>query len=258
MDYRIDMVEHGAVFRLTRPERLNSSTLAIWQGFEQLLNMLECDPVARLLVVTGEGAKSFCAGTDLADTIALGVAEIADRCDHVRGLLMRLSRSPLISVAALNGLAYGGGLELAAACTFRVAAPHVRLAVPEVKLGAMPAYGGTQFLTALIGPALALDLLLTGRTVAIEEAVRIGLVSRVTGDGADVVAAALELAASVGQFSRPAIAAIRQAVAAAGPQPTDSGMACEGRLARELFAGEDCREGTAAFLEKRAPVFRGR
>jgi enoyl-CoA hydratase/carnithine racemase len=122
----------------------------------------------------------------------------------------------------------------------------------------MPAYGGTQFLTSLLGVPIALDLLLTGRTVDVEEALRIGLISRAIAADSDVVEAALQLARSVAQFSFPAITAIRQAVMAAESQPTDAGMAREGQLARELFAGEDCREGVASFLEKRAPKFKGR
>lgn len=257
MDFRIDHVDGGAVFRLTRPQKLNSGTLEIWSGFERLLDVLEGGG-GRFLIITGEGTQSFCAGTDLGDTTSLSADEVADRCDYTRNLLLRLSRSALISVAALNGLAFGGGLELAAACTFRVAAPHVRLSLPEVKLGSIPAYGGTQFVTAIVGPAIALDLMLTGRSVMVDEALQIGLVSRKIDPEADVVEEALVLARSVCRFSRPAVAAIRHAVAAAGPLPTNDGLALEGALAREIFSGEDCREGTAAFLEKRTPHFKDR
>lgn len=257
MDCRSDRVEDGAVFRLTRPHKLNSTTYVVWQELNTLLDILEADG-ARFLVVTGEGEKAFCAGTDLGDTIELSTSELCDRCDYARATLLRLSRSPLLSVAALNGLAYGGGLELAMACTFRIAAPRVRLSLPEIKLGAIPAYGGTQFLPALVGQARALDLLLTGRSVDADEALAMGLVSRVADADADVVSLAVALARSVSQYSAPAIAALRQAVATANPRPDDAGMAREGALAREIFAGEDCREGTLAFLEKRAPRFKGR
>ncbi len=257
MDFRIEHIENGAIFRLSRPDKLNSTTPAIWAGLEALLDELETGG-GRFLVVTGEGEKAFCAGTDLGSTTSLSADQVGDRCDQVRALLTRLSRSRLISVAALNGLAYGGGLELASACTFRVALPHVRLSVPEIKIAAMPAYGGTQFLTSLLGRAVALDLLLTGRVVPADEALRIGLVSRVVDGSTGIVDEAVALANSVCAHSAAAITAIREAVSAADAGPADDGMDREGVLARQIFTSEDCREGTAAFLEKRAPRFTGR
>ncbi len=254
-DFRIDPLPDGAVFRLTRPAKLNAITRPILLGLAACLDDLEARGM-RLLVITGEGDRAFCAGTDLAETQEMSAAARLDKSAMARDLFARLSRSSLISVAAVNGLAFGGGLELAMACTFRVAAPHVSVSLPEIKLGLLPAYGGTQFLAALVGSARALDLMLTGRRVGAEEALTMGLLSRVVAPEEDVLARALALGREVTQFSGQAIDGIRRCVAGAGAQVTDAGLAAEDRVVREVFVTENAREGVAAFLEKRAPVFR--
>jgi enoyl-CoA hydratase len=254
-DFQIDPLPDGAVFRLTRPAKLNAITRPILLGLAACLDDLEARGM-RLLVITGEGERAFCAGTDLAETQEMSAAARLDKSAMARDLFARLSRSSLISVAAVNGLAFGGGLELAMACTFRVAAPHVSVSLPEIKLGLLPAYGGTQFLAALVGSARALDLMLTGRRLGAEEALAMGLLSRVVAPEEDVLARALALGREVTQFSGQAVDGIRRCVAAAGAQVTDAGLAAEDRVVRDVFVTENAREGVAAFLEKRAPVFR--
>ena len=253
--FRIEALPDGAVFRLARPEKLNAITRPILLGLARCLDELEARRM-RVLVVTGEGARAFCAGTDLAETRDMPEPARLDKSAMARELFARLSRSPLISVAAINGLAFGGGLELAMACTFRVAAPQASVSLPEIRLGLLPAYGGTQFLAALVGSARALDLMLTGRRVPADEALAMGLVNRVLDPGEDVVARALELGREVTQWSAPAIDGIRRCVAAAGARVTDDGLAVEDGAVREVFVTDNAREGVAAFLEKRPPVFR--
>jgi len=255
--FRIESLPEGAVFRLTRPAKLNAITRPILAGLAECLDGLEARGL-RLLVVTGDGERAFCAGTDLAETTEMAPAARLDKSQRARELFARLSRSRVLSVAALNGLAFGGGLELAMACTFRVAAAHVAVSLPEVKLGLLPAYGGTQFLPALVGAARARDLMLTGRAVAANEAQQMGLIDRVTAPGTDVLAQAIELGREVTRFSQPAIDGIRRCVAAAGATVTDAGLAVEDRVVREVFLSDDAREGVAAFLQKRAPAFRNR
>ncbi len=251
-EFRIEPLPEGALLRLARPAKLNSITKAILVGLAQCLDALEAQR-KRVLVITGEGERAFCAGTDLAEVREMPEAAQLDKSRMARDLFARLSRSPLISVAAVNGLAYGGGLELAMACTFRVAAAHARCSLPEIKLGLLPAYGGTQFLPALVGASRALDLMLTGRAVSADEALAIGLADPA---GGDVVAHALELARQVTCFPAAAVAGIRRCVAAAGASVTDAGLGVEDAVVREVFVHDDAREGVAAFLEKRAPVFR--
>ena len=253
-EFSIESLPDGAIFRLTRPAKLNALTKPMLLGLSACLDDLQARGL-QLLVITGAGEKSFCAGTDLAETRKVSQPERLDKSQMARELFARLSRAPIISVAAINGLAYGGGLELAMACTFRVAAPHVTVSLPEIKLGLLPAYAGTQFLPALVGQARALDLMLTGRSVPAQEALAMGLLSRVLEPGTDLLAAALDLAREVTRFSPSAIDGIRRCVAAAGAQVTDEGLAVEDAVVREVFVSDNAREGIAAFLEKRPANF---
>jgi enoyl-CoA hydratase len=244
----------GEVFRIERPAKLNALTRPVLDGLAACLTDLERRR-ARLLVITGAGARAFCAGTDLAELQGLsGDARMA-KTTMARDLLVRLSRSPLVSVAAVNGLAYGGGLELAMACTLRIAAPDVSLSLPEVKLGLLPAYAGTQFLPAIVGPARALEIMLTGRSVPVDEARAIGLVHRIAAADAPLLEQALAFGREVVRHSPEAVAAIRRCVAAAGVQVGDAGLSTEDAQVRATFDGVNAREGVAAFLEKRAPRF---
>jgi len=252
--FSIEPLPDGAIFRLTRPAKLNAITRPMLLGLAGCLDDLESRRM-RVLAITGEGERAFCAGTDLAETREMPEGERLDKSEMARRLFARLSRSPLVSVAALNGLAFGGGLELAMACTFRVAAPHVSVSLPEIKLGLLPAYGGTQFLAALVGGARALELMLTGRPVRADEALAMGLLSRVAAPGENPLGPALELAREVTRFSPQAIAGIRRCVAAAGERVTDEGLALEDVVVREVFTTGNAREGVAAFLEKRPPRF---
>lgn len=252
---RLEPFEGGVVLRLTRAAKLNAITKPILLALDACLRDMAAAG-QRLLIITGEGEKAFCAGTDLAETQAMPPDARLEKSAMARDLLVRLSRSPVVSVAAINGLAYGGGLELAMACTLRVAAPHVRVSLPEIKLGLLPAYAGTQFLPALVGPSRALDLMLTGRPVPADEALAMGLVNRVVPAGESVLDHAIALGREVTQFSPDAIAGIRRCVAAAGPAVTDAGLAVEDAVVRAVFLTENAREGVAAFLEKRPAVFR--
>jgi enoyl-CoA hydratase len=245
----------GAVFTICRPAKLNAITRPVLEGLEHCLQALP-QRGARWLVVTGEGERAFCAGTDLAEAAAMSPQAMADKSAWARELFWQLSKAPFVTVAALNGLAYGGGLELAMACTLRVAASHVRVSLPEIKLGLLPAYGGTQFLPTLVGPSRALDLMLTGRALGAQEALQMGLLSRVLDPGAALLNEAIALGLEVAQYSQVAIDAIRESVQAAGSQVGRSGLDREDAQVRLTMASADAREGVAAFLEKRAPRFR--
>lgn len=252
--FRVEPVEHGAVFRLARSARLNALTRPMLEGLSACLDALEAD-AARIFLITGEGDKAFCAGTDLAELESMSEPARLAKSAMARALFVRLSRSNVTSVAAVNGLAFGGGLEIAMACTFRVAAAHASFSLPEVKLGLLPAYAGTQFLPALVGAGRALDLMLTGRRIDAREALAIGLVNRVVDDGGGPLAAALALAREVARMSAPAVEGIRRCVAAAGAQLSDEGLTVEDTEVRRVFVSDDAREGVAAFLEKREPRF---
>ena len=255
--YSVQPLEDGAVFAIERPAKLNALTRSVLEGLAACIDALEARR-APLLVVTGRGDRAFCAGTDLGELQGLDMAARMAKTAMARDLLVRLSRSRLVSVAAINGLAYGGGLELAMACTLRIAAPAVAMSLPEIRLGLLPAYAGTQFLPAIVGPARALEIMLTGRPVPAAEAQAIGLVHRLAPEGVPVVEAALAFGREVTRFSPGAIAAIRACVAAAGPAVGDAGLAVEDAQVRANFDSADAREGVAAFLEKRPARFGGR
>lgn len=277
-DFETEWFDDCAVFRILRARKLNALTKGVLEGLSACLDAVEARGV-RALVIVGEGEKSFCAGTDLAELTGLTTQQRDAKTRYARDLLVRLHRSKVVSIAAVNGLAFGGGLELALACTFRIAAPHARFALPEVKLGVFPVYGGTQFLPAVVGPARAVDIMITGRTVDCAEALAIGLISRVAGsDGqpslspsaiaiglasgpmpsAKLVEQALVLARSVTCWSQVAVNAIRACVDASGTDVSDEGLASEDVQSKIVMASEDGREGVRAFVEKRPPVFRHR
>jgi enoyl-CoA hydratase len=255
--FALEPLDDGLVFRMLRGHRLNALTRPMLAGLIDCVDRLEREG-GRLLVVIGEGERAFCAGTDLAEAREMGDAAMIAKSSQARDLFLRMSVSPVVSVAALNGLAFGGGLELAMACRLRVAAPHAQAALPEIKLGLLPAYGGTQFLPALVGQARALDLMLTGRAIDAAEALAIGLYDRLAVPGQPLLAQAIAHGRAITGYSAVAIAAIRACVAAAGPTVTRAGLDVEDAQVRKVMTSEDAREGVEAFLQKRPPVFRHR
>jgi enoyl-CoA hydratase len=264
-DFQIEQVSdgpnEGLLIRLNRPTKLNAITKSILLALASCLDQLEdaekLDARQKILIITGAGPKAFCAGTDLAETSTMTNAERETKTVMARDLLVRLSRSKVISVAAINGLAFGGGMEVAMACTFRVGADHASFSLPEIKLGLLPAYGGTQFLPPLVGKARALEIMLTGQVLNAKAALDMGLLNRLV-PADTLLAEALAMAAEVTRFSPLAIQAIRECVSAAGEEVSDLGLSVEDQAVRKVFTSEDAQEGIAAFLEKRPAKFTGR
>lgn len=242
-----------AVLTLDRPEALNALSFAIIDAIGALLDEVAGSD-ARALIVTGAGPRAFCAGADIKELRGRDQAAQRRGAERGQAVFAKLDALPMPSIAAINGFAFGGGLELALSCTFRLAAPVAKMGLPEVKLGLIPGYGGTQRLPRVVGEARALEMILTGRTVGAEEAARIGLVSAVT-EG-DVVEAALAFAAGFTGYSLPALALARAAVQRAGTLPLHDGLRMEADLSTLAFRLADAEEGMAAFSEKRPPVFR--
>jgi enoyl-CoA hydratase len=254
------MIEHTrrddcALLTLNRPRRLNALT---FQMLEQLRSLLEevAQSGVRAVVVTGAGDRAFCAGADIDEYRERPPIENRRAMQRGQAVFQMVEDLPLVTIAAINGYALGGGLELALACTFRVAHRRARLGCPEIKLGVIPGYGATQRLPRLIGPARARQLILTGRMIDAERAEAIGLVDQVT-DG-DVVEAALALAAEVTCHSLPVLALAREAIRRADQVPFPDGLAAEAELGAIAYALEDSVEGIAAFKEKRPPRFKDR
>ena len=242
-----------ATCTLNRPEKLNAIDLETYDGIVAFVTRLADDPSLHVGIVTGAGDRAFSAGADLVKLLA----QIDERGPGAAPPFVAAFRAagntkPLI--AAVNGIAYGGGLELALACDLRVVAEGARLALPEPRRGLIPGWGGTQLLPRLVPHAIALELLLTGRDVGSEEAVRIGLANRVA---ADAVGAARRLASEICANAPTAVRAIRAAVERGRQGTLAEGLAVEADLMASVRASADAAEGLAAFRERRAPVWPG-
>ena len=246
-----------AVVTINRPEKLNALNATAKRELREVMSALRDDPAVAVIVLTGAGEKAFVAGTDIEELTALGPvsgAEFSRDGQAVFDLIETLGK-PVI--AAVNGYALGGGCELAMACTIRVASEKAKFGQPEVNLGIIPGYGGTQRLPRLVGKGKALEMLLTGTPVGAEEALRLGLVSSVVPP-AELLPSADRLARTLASKSRPAVRMILAAVQAASALPLKEGQEKEAELFGASCGTEDAREGITAFLEKRPPDFRSR
>jgi enoyl-CoA hydratase len=246
-----------AVITLNRPKVLNALNLATLEELHRAMLGLQQDHAVRCVVITGAGEKSFVAGADineLAEQSPTGGRNHALRGQQVFDLVENLGK-PVI--AAINGYALGGGCELAMACTLRIAADTARLGQPEINLGIIPGYGGTQRLARLVGTGRALELLLTGDHITAAEAHRIGLVNRVV-PAADVMTEARKLAATLAAKAPIAVQYILEAVHRGTQLPLREAQVFEATLFGLVASTEDMREGTAAFLGKRKPEFKGK
>ena len=223
------------------------------QGLDHALDV-SVEEDARVIVLRSSVDGYFAAGADLKLLGSIDAAGFGDYLDALRAAIERIPSLPMLSIAAIDGYALGGGLELAMACAMRVATPRSKLGVPEIKLGLLPGAGGTQRLPRIVGPGRALGMLLTGRSVGGEEAERMGLVDHLVPDGTADEAAA-ELAATFVAGPSNALAAIVRCVHAARDLPFAQGMEVERAEIMTLFENADAREGLAAFLEKRRPTF---
>ena len=245
--------DEAALITLNRPEALNALSFAIIRELGEAFDEAASGD-ARVLLIAGAGERAFCAGADIKELRHRTVHQEKAATELGQRTLAKLDSLPIPSVALINGYAFGGGLEIALACTFRIAGPGAKLGMPEVKLGLIPGYGGTQRLPRLIGEARALDMILTGRTVDAGEAGRIGLVDRVA-EG-DPVEAGLAFARGFTGYSLPVLRFAREAVRRGLAVPLDEGLKIEADLSTLAYRSADAEEGMAAFEEKRKPDFR--
>ncbi|MGH3432532.1 MAG: enoyl-CoA hydratase/isomerase family protein [Thermocrispum sp.] len=209
---------------------------------------------AKVLVIRSELDRFFAAGADIKEMSAIEADAFTAYGDALRAVLDRLAGADLLSIAAVDGMALGGGLEVAMACTLRVAGRDAQFGLPEVKLGLIPGAGGTQRLPRLVGRGRALDLMLTGRAIGAEEAHAIGLVDRLV-DAGQATKAALELAGELAALSLPAQQAVVRSVDAAFDRPLADGLRYEVGQIQDLFAHGEATEGISAFVAKRPPRF---
>jgi enoyl-CoA hydratase len=245
------------IIRLNRPEKLNALSRVMLEPLNDWFKHLEKQSDLRAVILTGSGEAAFCAGTDIDELAKLDQAAALAASERGQEVCNRIENFPVPVIAAVNGLAAGGGCELALACHLRVASTNAQFSLPEVRLGVIPGYGGTQRLAREIGYGRALELMLSGKTISGAQAYQFGLVNQVT-DPANVFAAAESLAKEISKMAPLAIRACLKAVTHGLELSLPEGLALEAELFASLFDTDDMREGTKAFLEKRAPVFTGK
>jgi enoyl-CoA hydratase len=255
VSYHVD--ERGvAVMKINNPP-MNALDEQVMFEMEDCARRIPSDEKVKVVIVTGEG-PTFVVGADInkvseVDTVEKGI----DATSKAHAILNLIENSRKPYIAAVNGLCLGGGTELALACHLRIAGDQAQMGLPEIMLGIMPGFGGTQRSARLLGTARALEIMLTGKFIDMKEAERIGLVNRVVPN-AEVLDEAMKLAKSISSKGQVAVRAIVEAVMEGVNLPLDDGLALESRLFGRLAESEDKKEGIKAFFEKRKPVFKDR
>lgn len=252
---RVERRDATVLLTVDRPRALNALNAAVIEALDAAIADIAADPTARAVVLTGAG-RAFVAGADIEAMRELTPLQAEAFAGRGQAVLDRLAALPVPVIAAVGGFALGGGCELAMACDLILAGDRASFGQPEVKLGLIPGFGGTQRLARRVGLARALDLCLTGRVIGADEAVAIGLASRKV-DG-DVVEAALQVAATIGAMGPVAVRLCKRVIHEHVDGPLAAGLAAERTAFGLCFATEDQREGTSAFLEKRPAEFTGR
>jgi enoyl-CoA hydratase/carnithine racemase len=253
----LDKKNSIAYVTINRPKVLNALNMATIEELRAAFHEIENDSAIRVVIMTGSGEKAFIAGADiseLAQQDAVSAKQYAHRGQSVLNLIENLGK-PVI--ACINGFALGGGCELAMACTMRLASENAKLGQPEVKLGILPGYGGTQRLPRLVGKGIAMQHVLTGEMITAQEALRVGLVNEVVA-AAELIPRAEAIAAKIIANAPLAVQYAMEAVNKGMEMTLAEGLYLEATLFGVCCATEDKKEGTSAFLEKRAAQFKGK
>jgi enoyl-CoA hydratase len=253
-----ELLEDGiATVVMNRPEKLNAISRETMEELDAALSYVQNEPTARALIVTGAGEKAFVAGADIHELAELSPLQASRLSAAGQRTLRRLDLMRKPSIAAVNGFALGAGLELAMACSLRIASPGAKLGLPEVKLGLIPGYGGTQRLPQLVGRGKALELMLAGERIDAEEARRIGLVSEVVP--AEMLRErAREILRVILANGPVAIGLAMDAVDVGMNSGLEEALRYESAAFGMAAATEDCKEGAKAFFERRPAVFTGK
>jgi len=260
MEYRYVRFRQGAgVGRITidRPESLNSLTIDVMRELDHALRAGEADEAIRVIVLTGTGDKAFIAGGDIKYMSKANAADLLNEQTEGQEIIRHMEelRKPII--ARINGVALGGGTELALACDMRIASEKARFGLPEITLGIIPGYGGTQRLARLVGAGKAKELMMTGDIISAQEALSIGLVNRVVAH-AELDEEVDKLAKKLCERPPLGLQMVKETVNYGLQMDLSSGIRFEARIFNILFNSEDRKEGMAAFLEKRKPTFSGK
>jgi enoyl-CoA hydratase len=253
----VDRDAHVVTLTLNRPDKLNALNEELLTELSRVLRDLARDAAVRCAILTGAGDKAFAAGADIAAMSTMGAvqAKLFAELGHRVGRALESAHFPVI--AAVNGFALGGGCELALACDFIYASEKAKLGQPEVNLGVLPGFGGTQLLSRRVGTARAREICMTGDMIGAEEALRIGIVNAVV-PSAELLPRVREVAAKIASKGPLAVAGIKRVVVRGADVPLLTANELESTAFAALFGTHDQREGMQAFLEKRPPKFEGR
>jgi enoyl-CoA hydratase len=255
---RVETSEAIRTVTVQRPEKLNALNTEVLRQLESAIKAASTDASLRCLIVTGAGEKAFIAGADIGELAKLTPIEGREHARRGQAVLDAIEGLPIPSIAAINGFAYGGGLELALACSMRVAAENAKMGLPETSLGILPGYGGTQRLARLVGKAKAYELILTAeKGITAAQAERIGLINQVVPAGS-AHAAAVEIAKKIAAVGPTACRFAMEAIRRGVEMPLAEGLNFEATLFGLCAATDDMKEGMNAFLEKRPARFTGR
>jgi methylglutaconyl-CoA hydratase len=255
---RSERRESVAIWTLDRPERMNALSRAVVRELWRLAREAAADPGVRVVVITGAGDKAFCAGADLKERQTMSEEEVRDFLSLYRMSFGAIDRLAKPVIAAINGFAFGGGLELALACDLRVMARDAKVGLTETSLGIIPGAGGTQRLTRIVGEARAKEMILLASRLEAAQALAWGVVHRVAEEAESALDAALRLAEPLASGAPIALGAALEAIDGAHDMPLESGLTLERRCYERTLASEDRTEALQAFAEKRKPTFRGR
>lgn len=242
---------------INRPEKLNALNNLTIIELDAAIDDAADNQEVRVIVITGAGDKAFVAGADISEINTLSAIAAHEYSRAGQLLMQKIHALGKPVIAAINGYALGGGCELAMACTMRIAAEEAKLGLPEISLGLMPGFGGTQRLLRLVGPGAAMELALTGKQIDADHAARLGLINSVV-PASELAATVNKLAARLATAAPIAMQNIIRAINLGGESTLERGLEQEAQLFALCFSTEDMAEGTSAFLEKRRPEFKGR
>jgi enoyl-CoA hydratase len=245
-----------ATIRLNRPEKRNALSSEMLRALGEILERIERTSDLRSVILTGEGKQAFSSGTDIGELAQLNEHDARQVSERGQAICTKVEKLQVPVIAAINGVAAGGGFELALACPLRIAASNAQFSLPEIKLGAIPGYGGTQRLAREIGRGRGLQMILTGETISAVQAREAGFVNRVV-EPESLIPHSLALAHEIASMAPLALRAALEAVIGGADMSLDDGLKLETKLFASLFSSQDVREGTRAFLEKRKAVFKG-
>ena len=249
--------EAVAILKLSRPEVMNSFNFAMLRELRERVERLHWDRQARVVIITGAGEKAFCAGADLKERASLGEDQVREFIFTIRNLFTFIEFMSKPVIAAVNGIALGGGTELALACDLRIASENATMGLTETRLAIIPGAGGTQRLPRLVGRGKAKELIFTGRRVDAKEALEIGLVNKVA-PAEKLLDECLQMAAMICEAGPVAIGQAKYAINYGSEVDLHTGLAIESNAYWVTIPTEDRLEGLAAFREKRKPVYKGR